>query len=512
MNNKPHFIYEIVFPLLAVVALTLIMSFVYQMWVENNNMLDAQENGVPAVACDQVIKQDLLYDYIEVTDAKKEKWLSIYSDKDGKFSVAFLATPSDQNQDKDTISDGLIVELGGFDSQDTCLQAAQDIELTGLLRSSYFELDFKHQENLSELFPQLDLSRCYVLQPNASGSHGVNQVTIVIVIMMGTLLLWQLWSLITSTIEGFKYGLRFKFEKETGIEPEAQVASTTFVQRPTIQVQQVNHATEHRGVSPQTQPTSIQFSDRPKCQEHVWLTALKLASFLLPAMAASTFLFPAWCPMGVDALLIFLTLGCWAVTFFSLAKAVRNVANSSRIRVNESSLPSSFTKHFQLLDLDLKSQGFTHLGTYVTNLAIKQVTREYLATDGQTLTHLTKTNVGVAAICCYSVLANGQVFATIDIEVPTNQHPLIGITTGVQGNLLKTLEIHDQIISQFEDVILKIDASEIDDAAIYIERLEQQATGMIEYYNVPVPAFKDLVWRLETAPQNSSEMVGSLSW
>ena len=164
-----------------------------------------------------------------------------------------------------------------------------------------------------------------------------------------------------------------------------------------------------------------------------------------------------------------------------------------------------------MLDLDLKSQGFEHHGTFITNRTIKQVTREYLETTGTTIVKITKTNVGVEAICCYSVLANGQVFATIDIEIPPANHPLMGITTGVKGNLLKTLEIHDQITSQFEDVVLRINARELDDASIYIERLEQQATGMVAYHDVPLPAFADLVWRLETANQAPSEMSGSLA-
>ena len=388
------------------------------------------------------------------------------------------------------------------------LEAAKNIELTGLLRNSN-SLDFKHGDNLSELYPQLDYSRCYVLVPNASGSPGTTQITIVMVIMMGTMMLWQLWSLITSTINAFKHGIRFKPEKDTGsegIEPIAQVADTTFVQRETMCVQTTNTAN-----TPQSKPEPIRFSDRPNCEEHVRLKLLKLGSALLPIMAASTFFIGPWCPLGVDALLIFLSLGCWTVTLFSLAKSVRNIANSVRIPVDETSLPSSFTRHFHLQDLDLKSQGFEHHETYITNLAIKQVTREYLECTGTTIVKITKTNIGVKAICCYSILANGQTFATIDIEIPPANHPLMGITTGVKGNLLKTLEIHDQITSQFEDVVLRINARELDEASIYIERLEQQATGMVAYHDVPLPALADLVWRLESTNRVPSAMSGSLS-
>jgi len=446
------------------------------MWVENNNILAAKENGAAAFTCQQIIKQgDLASRYVEVTDAKREKWLSIYRNKEGRFSLALLATPSTQNQDQNAITEGLIIQRGSFASKNECLEAAQNTQLTGLLRNSN-SLDFKHGDNLSELFPLLDYSRCYVLVPNASGSPSTTQITIVMAIMMGTLMLWQLWGLITSTIDAFKYGVRFKPEVDTGFEPIAQVADTTFVHRETMCVQTTNTVN-----SPLSKPEPIQFSDRP------------------------------WCPLGVDALLIFLSLGCWTVTLFSLAKSVRNIANSVRIPVDESSLPSSFTQHFHLLDLDLKSQGFEHHGTFITNRTIKQVTREYLETTGTTIVKITKTNVGVEAICCYSVLANGQVFATIDIEIPPANHPLMGITTGVKGNLLKTLEIHDQITSQFEDVVLRINARELDDASIYIERLEQQATGMVAYHDVPLPAFADLVWRLETANQAPSEMSGSLA-
>ena len=74
MNNKPHFVYDIAFPLLTVVGISLIFSFIYQMWVENNNMLAAQENGAPVFSCQQVIKRnDLASQYVEVTDAKKKK-------------------------------------------------------------------------------------------------------------------------------------------------------------------------------------------------------------------------------------------------------------------------------------------------------------------------------------------------------------------------------------------------------------------------------------------------------
>lgn len=506
MSKKPHFVFDIAFPLLAVVALSLISSFIYQMWVENNNILAAKENGAAAFTCQQIIKQgDLASRYVEVTDAKREKWLSIYRNKEGRFSLALLATPSTQNQDQNAITEGLIIQRGSFASKNECLEAAQNTQLTGLLRNSN-SLDFKHGDNLSELFPLLDYSRCYVLVPNASGSPSTTQITIVMAIMMGTLMLWQLWGLITSTIDAFKYGVRFKPEVDTGFEPIAQVADTTFVHRETMCVQTTNTVN-----SPLSKPEPIQFSDRPKCEEHIWLKVLIIGSVLLPIMAASTFFAGAWCPLGVDALLIFLSLGCWTVTLFSLAKSVRNIANSVRIPVDESSLPSSFTQHFHLLDLDLKSQGFEHHGTFITNRTIKQVTREYLETTGTTIVKITKTNVGVEAICCYSVLANGQVFATIDIEIPPANHPLMGITTGVKGNLLKTLEIHDQITSQFEDVVLRINARELDDASIYIERLEQQATGMVAYHDVPLPAFADLVWRLETANQAPSEMSGSLA-
>ena len=510
MNKKPHFVFDIAFPLLAVVALSLISSFIYQMWVENNNILAAKENGAAAFTCQQIIKQgDLASRYVEVTDAKREKWLSIYRNKEGRFSLALLATPSTQNQDQNAITEGLIIQRGSFASKNECLEAAQNTQLTGLLRNSN-SLDFKHGDNLSELFPLLDYSRCYVLVPNASGSPGTTQITIVMVIMMGTLMLFLLWSLITSTINAFKHGVRLKPEKDTGfegIEPIAQVADTTFVHRETMRVQTTGSAAN----SPQDKPTPIQFADRPKCEEHIWLKVLMLGSVLLPIMAAATFFMGVWCPLGIDALLIFLSLGCWTATLFSFAKSVRNIANSARIPIDESSLPSSFTQHFHLLDLDLKSQGFEHHGTYATNLAIKQVTREYLESTGTTIVKITKTNIGVKAICCYSILANGQTFATIDIEIPPANHPLMGITTGVKGNLLKTLEIHDQIISQFEDVVLRISPRELDDASIYAERLEQQATGMVAYHDVPLPAFADLVWRLETANQAPSEMSGSLS-
>ena len=220
-----------------------------------------------------------------------------------------------------------------------------------------------------------------------------------------------------------------------------------------------------------------------------------LAVVLPMALLAKADLLPDW------AMVYFLYLAGGAAVFvlfefFLLYRRLKQPGNNIRRIIRPGSLPAKTERAWEKHKDYLRDLGFTFQGDFQTSDRYHQVSREYLSADGRSLLRLTRDRV-VNTMAVYSVLDNGQLIMTIDMELPEMGHHKIHLLAGPRKGLAGTLSIHQQAIAAMADAVVKVAPDELHDFWRYSESLEEQMVGKQPIEEISLPYFRDIEQRVD---------------
>jgi hypothetical protein len=166
-----------------------------------------------------------------------------------------------------------------------------------------------------------------------------------------------------------------------------------------------------------------------------------------------------------------------------------------RTPIAANSLPARHQKCFAAFETVAARHRMIFQGDFLTNPRLRTATRDYLTHDRQTVVRLICGDA-VSAICVQTLLADGRVITTHDIEV-SYPHPMMEFHTGVQGDLEATLGIHNQAIAPLAESMFSVADDELADVVEYLEEIECQCVGKRPQQQIPIPHCRSLKQRTE---------------
>lgn len=485
MNNKANLIQDVITPVFACMAICTLIYFTFQMWSENRHALQAEKNGPTPVSYNQPEHFRALWTHqvrIENADAGVE--FSIDTDNEGRVSTAFVLFPQGDEKRKTNAFPVVIQHREVEDKkQAEAYRAAKSFEGT---LSNAISLDLDHQDALAEAYPEIDFGNCYVLNaPARGGDETLGYVALGIFAFWFSFLCWFGYESVA--------GVRKAFSNGVTIAPERQVRNRPASAPPVVYRTDIGSAIDDE--------PAMAYSNWVKTVDRVsWLPSFCLVTkvvgilvgiVVLPmAFAGKGNLLPDWLtPMFMKLFVV--AVVAWLAHWGLLYRKHVNPGNVIRKLIGENGLPWWQRLRFRKFDKALIPTGFSFEGDFLMKDNRDSVAREYLSPDGRSLVRVNLDD-DMRIMAVYSLIDNGQVILTIDMELPGLAHPRIDIYFGSKGKVKKTMSIHEQVVAGYKDKVLTIGPDELHAFWMYCEALELQLVGRKPLEPVSLPKFRSL--------------------
>lgn len=480
--QKTNLIYEVLVPALGCVAFGMLLSVAYQMWDENRNALLADKVGPMEISCEQLsVETGLQGKKVKITQVEVAPKYALTERKNGTKTV-FLLRPKAPAEP--TGGFPILLQTWSVTNPAEAKQFRDKETFTGSLRT-VMALDFAHQDQIEELYPGIDLDNCYLLlSPGLKGSTELPYIAYGMGLFFGGgCLIFGIW-----LIYGIRSAVRYGVTLTPDTDPHANKTRRSVLEYSNVQPQNYQPIAP-RGREPETHYDEL--PSRPWLQPFCKVMKIALGSIVLPmALLAKANMLPDWARVYFYCLFVAAAVFL-LVDFFLMYRRQKNPGNNVRKLIRPGSVPTKFERGWEKHKDQLRDLGFTFQGDFLTSDLYHRMSREYLSADGRSLLRFTRDSI-VNTISVYSVLDNGQLIMTVDMELPEMGHHKIHLLAGPRKDLAGTLSIHQQAIVAVADAVVKIAPDELHDFWRYSETLEEQMVGQKPFEAVPLPCFGDL--------------------
>ncbi len=475
--QKTSFVTGILGSALGCAAAITLLYFTYTMWDENHKATLAQQRGPMNISYrDLASHQDLNRQVVTLTDAKVAPEFSQNQKK--KWSAAFLLLPADPAVNKSAIP--VMIQNSKIDSPAKAKAFLAEKKFTGTLHN-FMRMNTQHVEQLGELHPQVDLGRGYVLiMPPRKGDVSVQYHAYGIGLLWVIFFLYSFSRLISEIKKARIHGFSFKPVYQNQANANQSGFDSKWVDR----------------IVPSSRNKSQPDFEETQC---VVVPKFPPARYIFQILLGVTFLIFAL-PMALaarqdllpDGLLPWFYLSFGLTVLFTILYAyflyrdVKYPSPAIRKPIEPLSLPGRYSRMFARHEAEIGELGFRKIGEFLTNQRSRQVTCEYLSADGLTVARMTK-DLFHEAIVFYSLLCDGKVIMTVDMDVPEVWHGLLKLTKGIKGDFKNTFRIHHQIIAPVQQHVAQVLENELQQFVKYTETIEMQAVGQLDMHPIPIP-------------------------